>query len=99
MEHILILTAVAVVVGGLGGKFGLHIIDVIEIVLSVFVFDFYGTHYHSEGVVGVVGALGGKLRLWCRVLMGAGQCSGVNHQHLIKSVMMRLMTKTKNIKN
>ena len=23
-----------------------------------------------RGVVGVVGALGGKLRLWCRVLMG-----------------------------
>ena len=53
-----------------------------------------------RGVVGVVGALGGKLRLWCRVLMGAGQCSGVNHQHLIKTVMkMRLLTKTKNVKN
>ena len=40
LEHSLILTAVAGVVGGLGGKFGLYIIDVIEVVLSVFVFDF-----------------------------------------------------------
>ena len=47
--------------GGLGGKFGLHIIDVIEIVLSVFVFDFYGTHYHSEGGCGCCGCTGWKI--------------------------------------